>query len=152
MAHGPLNVVDEQNPTNTVIAPDGFDLRELSTGKNGSMWSATLPLNTRTKSVYHQTVEEIWYIRSGTGMLCTMPSKHWSNNKKSNTKNTNYNYLKQFMDCVKLKPGITFRIPPQTIFQNKSDKNSELDVIAITMPPWPGMDEAVPVDIDFFQK
>lgn len=146
MAQGPLKVVDEQNPTNTVTAPDGFLLRELSTGKNGSMWSATLPSKTRTQSVYHQTVEELWYIRSGTGMLCTMATKNW------NSKKNNKNSFKKFVECVKLKPGITFRIPPQTIFQNKSDDNSELDVIAVTMPPWPGMDEAVPVDVDFFKK
>ena len=43
-----------------------------------------------------------------------------------------------------LGPGTSLTIPLGTAFQFRADTDGPLAFVAITMPPWPGMDEAAP--------
>lgn len=44
-----------------------------------------------------------------------------------------------------LEPGVSVSVPLGTHFQFRADKSQSLGFIGITMPPWPGPDEAMPV-------
>jgi mannose-6-phosphate isomerase-like protein (cupin superfamily) len=43
-----------------------------------------------------------------------------------------------------LAPGTSLTIPLGTAFQFRAEAGAPLEFVAITMPPWPGMDEALP--------
>jgi mannose-6-phosphate isomerase-like protein (cupin superfamily) len=49
-------------------------------------------------------------------------------------------------DVVSIGPGTCLTIPLGTAFQFRSLAGDPLSVVAVTMPPWPGDDEAVLVD------
>jgi mannose-6-phosphate isomerase-like protein (cupin superfamily) len=49
-------------------------------------------------------------------------------------------------EIVELSPGICLTIPLGTHFQFRSLGPDPLAAVAVTMPPWPGEDEAVFVD------
>ena len=42
--------------------------------------------------------------------------------------------------------GVAVTIPLRTAFQFRAEDEAPLAFLAITMPPWPGMDEAVAVE------
>ena len=46
---------------------------------------------------------------------------------------------------VDLAPGVCLTIPLGAHFQFRADLDEPLAFVAVTMPPWPGGDEAVPV-------
>ena len=46
---------------------------------------------------------------------------------------------------VDLRPGISIAIPPGAHFQFRNDGDEPLHCVGVTMPPWPGMDEAYEV-------
>lgn len=74
-------------------------------------------------AVTHRTVEEIWYVVSGAGQM-------WRRQGQ----------LEEVTDLV---PGLCLTIPLGTAFQFRAATTSPLAVVAITMPPWPGQDEAI---------
>ena len=43
-----------------------------------------------------------------------------------------------------LRPGVSVSIPVGTEFQFRAAAGSEVAVVGVTMPPWPGDDEAMP--------
>jgi mannose-6-phosphate isomerase-like protein (cupin superfamily) len=43
-------------------------------------------------------------------------------------------------------PGVSLSIPLGTRFQLRNDGHAPLAAVAVTMPPWPGEDEAELVD------
>ena len=43
-----------------------------------------------------------------------------------------------------LSPGASLTIPLGTAFQFRAEAGAPLSFVAITMPPWPGKDEALP--------
>ena len=45
-----------------------------------------------------------------------------------------------------LAPGVAVTIPLGTEFQFRAEEDGPLAFVAITMPPWPGMDEATAVE------
>ena len=45
-----------------------------------------------------------------------------------------------------LAPGVSLSIPLGTHFQFRCTGGEALDIVIVTMPPWPGMDEAVRVE------
>jgi mannose-6-phosphate isomerase-like protein (cupin superfamily) len=47
---------------------------------------------------------------------------------------------------VALEPGVALTIPLGTRFQFRAVGDEPLRIVGVTMPPWPGDDEAVPVD------
>ena len=105
-----------------VLAPDGSEVRILASGARGSMAHFTLPPGQTSLAVAHRTVEEVWYIEAGQGQM-------W---RKSDDGET----------VTELRAGLSLAIPVGTHFQFRCSGNTALKAIGITMPPWPGMDEA----------
>jgi len=109
-----------------VIAPDGSHVRVLLALKGGSMAHFELAEGNISKAVIHQTMEEIWFVLEGLGVM-------W---RKSDEQE----------ETVRMEPGVSLTIPLGTRFQIRSLGPGPLSVVAITMPPWPGEDEAVFVE------
>jgi mannose-6-phosphate isomerase-like protein (cupin superfamily) len=106
-------------------APDGTAVRLLLSLAGGSMAHFELPAGAVSHAVTHQTVEEIWFVVSGRGSI-------WR--------------LQAGVESIdSLTPGTSLTIPLGTAFQFRADAEAPLAFVAITMPPWPGMDEAQPV-------
>ena len=108
-----------------VTAPDGSEARVLCAMARGSMIRFSLKPNVVSQAVAHGTVEEIWYVTAGRGQL-------W----------------RRFGDqeeVVELSPGLSATIPTGVSFQFRNDGATLLEIIAVTMPPWPGGGEAYPV-------
>lgn len=104
------------------VAPDGSEVRVLCQGTRGGLAVFTLPPRAVAKPVAHRTVEEVWYILSGSGRM--------------------WRKLGEQEEIVELSPGISLTIPTGTHFQFRCDGNETLDVIGATLPPWPGESEA----------
>jgi mannose-6-phosphate isomerase-like protein (cupin superfamily) len=107
------------------VAPDGFDVRILLRLSAGSMAHYELGPGRVTRAVTHRTVEEVWFVLAGHGEM-------WR--KQGEREET-----------VALEPGICLTIPLGTRFQFRASASGTLSAVAITMPPWPGDDEAVRV-------
>ena len=104
------------------IAPDGSEVRVLCQLSRGGLAVFSLPPNAVSKAVAHRTVEEVWYIVSGTGRMWRKLGDH--------------------EEIVELTPGVSLTIPTGTHFQFRCDGDERLDVIGATMPSWPGEGEA----------
>ena len=109
-----------------VTAPDGSMVRILAATRGGSMAHFTLPGHGVARAVAHRTVEELWFILSGRGRM-------WRCNAG-------------IEEVVVLEHGVSLAIPCGTSFQFRSDSAEPLHAIGVTMPPWPGEDEAYFVD------
>lgn len=108
-----------------VIAPDGCDVRVLLQLSGGSMAHFELAPGKVSLAVVHRTVEEIWYFISGQGEM-------W---RKRDLQEK----------VVAVQPGTCITIPVGTSFQFRAFGGVPLAAVAITMPPWPGEGEALPV-------
>jgi len=106
-----------------VIAPDGSDVRILLGLRGGGMAHFELTAGQTSKAVAHRTVEEIWYVVGGCGEM-------WRQQGECE-------------ETVALVPGVCLTIPQGTCFQFRSFGPEPLAAIGVTMPPWPGADEAV---------
>jgi mannose-6-phosphate isomerase-like protein (cupin superfamily) len=105
------------------VAPDGTAVRLLLNLAGGSMAHFELPAGAVSHAVTHRTVEEIWFVVKGGGSI-------W----------------RRQGEVESIEPvgqGTALTIPLGTAFQFRADAGSPLAFVAITMPPWPGMDEAV---------
>ncbi|MBG1231754.1 cupin domain-containing protein [Aestuariivirga litoralis] len=108
------------------VAPDGMDVRILAAGAKGSMAHFELAPGETSKAMMHKTVEELWFITAGEGEL--------------------WRKLGDEEEITEVHPGMSFCIPVGTHFQlHNVDDEEPLEAVAVTMPPWPGADEAVPV-------
>ncbi len=108
-----------------VTAPDGSDVRLLVTSGSGSMAHFSLAPGAISAAVCHRTVEELWFITAGDGQM-------WRS-------------AQGVEEIVDLAPGISLSIPVGTSFQFRAGR-TPLEAVAVTMPPWPDMDEAFAVD------
>jgi mannose-6-phosphate isomerase-like protein (cupin superfamily) len=108
-----------------VIAPDGSEVRPLLEFEAGGMAHFSLAPGKVSKAVVHKTVEEIWYIISGRGEM-------WRSNAESES-------------VTPLEAGTSITIPLGTRFQFRSFGPDPLQVVAVTMPRWPGEHEATVV-------
>ena len=107
------------------VAPDGTAVRLLLSLAGGSMAHFELPAGAVSHAVTHRTVEEIWFVIEGRGSI-------W---RRQNG-----------VEAIDpLAPGASLTIPLGTAFQFRAEGGAPLAFVAITMPPWPGMDEAQPV-------
>ena len=107
------------------IAPDGSEVRILAAARNGSMAHFELAEGETSKAMVHKTVEELWFISSGEGEI-------WRKNETGE-------------EVTALHPGVSLSIAVGTHFQFRTTGEDPLEAIAVTMPPWPGDDEAQPV-------
>jgi mannose-6-phosphate isomerase-like protein (cupin superfamily) len=108
-----------------VLAPDGSEVRILASSPRGSMAHFTLTAGMVSQAVAHHTVEEIWFIVSGQGEM-------W---RKSGNDES----------IVTLSAGLSLTIHVGTHFQFRNTGAEPLQAVGVTMPPWPGMDEAYTV-------
>jgi len=124
-----------------ITAPDGSAVRLLLDGRHGatrcSMVEVSIPAGAVSRPVRHRTVEEVWYIIAGRGRvwrcLPDLPATE--------------------VAPVAVAAGDAIVIPTGWAFQFAADGNDNsaddagagaggLRFICVTMPPWPGMDEA----------
>jgi mannose-6-phosphate isomerase-like protein (cupin superfamily) len=111
----------------TAIAPDGSTVRVLLAGERASIAQFELGPAETSVAVRHRTVEELWYVIAGRGEM-------WRRAAGAEA-------------IVRLHPGMAVLIPVGTSFQFRTDVGHEpLIIVGATMPPWPGTDEAEPVE------
>lgn len=108
-----------------VTAPDGSDVRVLPQLERGSMILVELAAGRTSIAVAHRTVEELWYFTGGRGEM-------WRRRGDDEA-------------IVLVEAGVSVSIPVGTSFQFRSLGTEPLQAICVTMPPWPGMDEAYQV-------
>lgn len=108
-----------------VLAPDGSAVRVLVRTEGGSMARFSLPGFAVSRAVAHRTVQELWYIVAGTGEMWLRAGDQES--------------------VIVLVPGTSIAIAVGTSFQFRSRSADTLQALGVTMPPWPGENEAVPV-------
>ena len=104
------------------LAPDGSEIRLLSATSRGSMVHCTLNPGEVSLPVAHKTVEEVWYFLEGTGQV-------WRK----------YGDEERVVDVA---PGVSLSIPVGAHFQFRTKGDVPLRFLIVTMPPWPGEDEA----------
>jgi len=109
-----------------VTAPDGSDVRLLPVLAGGSMAHFTLAPDTVSAAIRHRTVEEIWFVIGGEGEM-------WRADADGEA-------------VTPLSAGTALTIPLGTSFQFRATGAKPLTAVAVTMPPWPGADEADFVD------
>jgi mannose-6-phosphate isomerase-like protein (cupin superfamily) len=109
-----------------VRAPDGSKVAVLLALAGGSMAAFTLQPGQVSAAVTHRTVEELWYVISGRGAM-------WRRDA-----------VKE--NVTPLAPGLCLSVPLGTAFQFRCEGDAPLVAVAVTMPPWPGADEALAVD------
>ena len=115
----------------TVLAPDGSEIRELVTVRGGSMVHCRLPSGATSMAVKHLTVEEVWYFIQGRGQV-------WRKDESAES-------------VVDVRPGVSLSIETGTHFQFRNTGDEDLCFIIVTMPPWPGEQEAVRV-ADYWEQ
>ena len=108
------------------IAPDGSEVRILAATARGSMAQFRLPPGGVSLAVVHRSVEEVWVFTAGTGRM-------W---RKAGT----------VEETIAVNPGLSIAISVGMAFQFRNDGAGPLEAIGVTMPPWPGPEEAVFVD------
>lgn len=106
-----------------VLAPDGSEVRLLHQVKGGSMAHFKLAPGQIAKAVVHRTVDEMWFIVSGSGQMWRAQDGR--------------------EEIVPLAFGTSITIPVGTSFQFRAAETEALGIVGVTMPPWPGADEAV---------
>ncbi len=107
-------------------APDSTAVRLLPSLAGGGMAHFELPAGAVSHAVTHRTVEEIWYVLSGGGDL-------WRRSPDSER-------------IEPIGPGVAVTIPLGVAFEFRAGDAAPLAFLAVTMPPWPRMDEAVAVE------
>lgn len=110
----------------TATAPDGSDVRVLLSLPRGSMAHFELAAGRTSLAVEHRTVEELWYVVSGCAEMWRAQGGR--------------------EETVRLAPGCSLSIPLGTRFQFRSLGPGPFAAVGVTMPPWPGADEAFVVE------
>jgi mannose-6-phosphate isomerase-like protein (cupin superfamily) len=107
------------------MAPDGCEVRVLCITTRGSMAHFALGPGLVSRAVAHRTVEELWCFTRGRGRI--------------------WRRTDQAEETVEVGPGVSISIPIGGRFQFRNDGEEPLEAISVTMPPWPGPEEALPV-------
>ena len=107
----------------TVTAPDGSDVRVLVQLPRGSMAHFELAAGRASAAIAHRTVEELWFVLGGSAEM-------WRADSDGEA-------------ITRLCAGNSLSIPVGTRFQFRSLGPEPFAAVGVTMPPWPGADEAV---------
>src|SRR4051794_38326746 len=107
-------------------APDGSEIRLAGAVAGGSVAHGTLPPGAGSLAVIHRTGEEIWDVLSGSAEL-------WRRQDDRE-------------EIVSLQTGLAITIPLGTSFQFRTLGEAPFSFLMCTMPPWPGDNEAVPIE------
>jgi mannose-6-phosphate isomerase-like protein (cupin superfamily) len=101
-------------PAEWVPAPDGSQVRPLLRAEpHGSMAHFRLLPEQVARPVQHRTVHELWYVVAGSGEMVVGSDEPFA-----------------------LRPGVAVHIAPRARFQFRAGPDG-LDVVGVTMPPWP---------------
>ena len=103
----------------SIRAPDGSEVRILAAAAAGTMAHFLLPPGQTSIAKAHRTVEELWYFVEGAGEMVIGD------------------------EVCEVGPGVSIHIPVGTRFQFRTTGSTALAAVAVTMPPWPGDDEAI---------
>lgn len=107
-------------------SPAGALVRVLMDGPTGGMIHSTVPIGQTNRPVVHRTVYEFWYVLEGAGEIWRHDGQHEK--------------------ITSLTPGTSIDIEPGTAFQYRNvSPDADFKFICVTMPPWPGSDEATSV-------
>ena len=157
-----------------VLAPDGSEIRLLAQTGRGSMVHCTLPPGRVSVAVAHRTVEEVWYCLEGAGQVWRRLEGAGQNRrqldgtgKERQLGDTGQDYQRPegagqdrrgqdgasrdwqqpggVERVVDVAPGVSLSIPVGARFQFRNTGPRPLRFIIVTMPPWPGEQEAYPV-------
>jgi mannose-6-phosphate isomerase-like protein (cupin superfamily) len=116
------------------VAPDGSEIRLLAgegeSATAASLCQVTLGPNQASRPVWHRNVEELWYFLEGEGEVWRCPPDVEPHNAEP----------------VTVRPGDALVIPARWYFQFRSTGDAALRFLCYTSPPWPGADEAHPVE------
>ena len=116
------------------IAPDGSEIRLLidqtNQAKRASLVEVTLAEGQVSRPVRHRAVEEIWYVVGGYGRVWRCPP----------------DLDPEDTAPAAVRPGDALTIPPGWAFQFSAGREEPLRIICYTSPPWPGPEEAQPVE------
>ncbi len=107
------------------IAPDSSRIFLMPDMNGGSICICELPVGATSNPACHKTVEEIWYFLAGDGQL-------WRKLKEEET-------------ITPFTKDTAVTILPGCYFQFKNTGKETLRFLIVTMPPWPGEDEAFAV-------
>ena len=108
------------------VAPDGSEVRVLLSLAGGSLAHFELGPGQTSIAVEHRTVEELWYFVGGRGEIWRSSGEH--------------------EEVVEVATGVCVTIPVGTQFQFRAADDEPLAAVAVTIPPWPGGEEATPVE------
>jgi mannose-6-phosphate isomerase-like protein (cupin superfamily) len=109
------------------VAPDGSHVRLLAGVRGGGLAHFELAPGQTSIAVRHRTVEELWFFLEGRGEM-------WRRDASGREQ------------VEEVSAGLSLDIPLGTTFQFRCTGSEPLRIVAATMPPWPGEDEAVLCD------
>lgn len=107
----------------TLTAPDGSDVRVLLSTPRGSMAHFALAPGKTSAAIEHVSVEELWFVLGGQAQMWRADATH--------------------EDITLLCAGMSLSIPVGTRFQFRTVGPEPFTAVGVTMPPWPGAQEAV---------
>jgi mannose-6-phosphate isomerase-like protein (cupin superfamily) len=107
------------------IAPDTSEIRLLTTVKGGGLSHVTLPPRRTSEAHVHMTVDEQWYFIGGLGQV-------WLKDDEEER-------------IIDVMAGVSLTIPKGIQFQFRNLGWEPLCFLCVDTPPWPGADEAQPV-------
>lgn len=120
----------DKNSIYDYLAPDQSEITLLTRNTDadgGDMAYCSLPVGKTSVAVCHKSIHELWYFTAGSG-------QYWI--KKGDKE-----------DVYSVQKGSVVSLPKGTSFQFRNTSSDEpLEVMIVTMPPWPGEGEAIRVN------
>ena len=107
-------------------SPAGAEVRILIEGETGSMIHSTVPPGQVNRATVHATVSEFWHVLAGEGQI-------WRRDGTAE-------------ETTVLARGVSIDIPVGTAFQYRCSGDDPLRFLCISMPRWPGAQEATFVE------
>jgi len=95
-------------------------------GETGDMIHSTVPPGQVNRATVHATVSEFWHVLSGEGQI-------WRRDGAGE-------------ETTVLEPGVSIDIPVGTAFQYRCTGGDPLQFLCVTMPRWPGDEEATIIE------
>ncbi len=120
----------DKSPTYHYLAPDQSEITLLTRNTDadgGDMAYCSLPIGKTSVAVCHKSIHELWYCTAGVG-------EYWI--KKGDKE-----------EVYPVHKGSVVSLPKGTSFQFRNTSSDEaLEVVIVTMPPWPGEGEAIKIN------
>ena len=122
-------------PAPDYTSPDGAEIRlilrpEVEGVRYHSVCEAVMKAGQVTRPMRHRGVEESWYVLEGEAEVWRCPP----------------GVQPAAGATVRIGPGDALVIPPGFGFQVRVSPGAPLRLLCSNAPPWPGPDEAIPVE------